>query len=210
MNYTKINNENKANTIIKKLEKRFMQGFFCQTKEEAVKLALSLTEENSTVSFGGSQTLVEIGIIQQLKTHNYKVIDRQDGKTPQEQTQLMREALLCDTYFMSTNALTMDGELINIDGNANRVAALCFGPKSVIVIAGVNKITFDLQTALRKIETDACSANCLRLGINTPCSQTGKCGDCYTNSICAQTVVTRLSRVKNRIKVIIVNENLGF
>ncbi len=211
MENIKKSNENKAKTILKNFEKRFIEGYYVQSKEDAINKVLELLPKGQSVSWGGSQTLEELGIKPILKSGDYEVVDRADGKTPEEQKALMKKSLTVDNFLTSTNALTMDGELINIDGNGNRVAALCFGPESVIVIAGINKITSNLDTALRRIELEACGANCIRLGITgTPCSQTGRCGDCYTNSICGHTVVTRLSRVKNRIKVIIVNENLGY
>ncbi len=210
MDIVKKNYENQAKTIIKNFERRFIEGYYCETKEDAVAKILELVNEGDSITWGGSQTLNEIGIKSILKKGNYKVIDRDDGKNPEERNALMKQAFTSDIYLTSTNALTMDGELINIDGNGNRVAAMCYGPNSVIVVAGVNKITSNLDTALRRIEMYACAPNSIRLEQNTPCSTTGKCGDCYNDSICAQTVVTRLSRVRFRLKVIIVNEFLGF
>lgn len=196
--------------IIKNLNKRKMDGYYCETKEEASEKILSLINENSSVSWGGSETLNQIGIKELLKSKNLNIINRDNAKTPEERTILMKQALTCNYFLTSTNAITLDGELVNIDGNANRVACICFGPDNVIVVAGINKIAENIEAAISRIKTNACSANCVRLNINNPCSITGKCGNCFDTSICAQILVTRLSNVKGRIKVIIVGENLGF
>lgn len=210
MNYAKEANKIKAQTIIKNLNKRSMEGYYCETKEEAVEKAISLIENNSSVSWGGSATLNEIGIKNVLDKKNLKIIDRNKGETPEEKKNLMKEALFCDYFLTSTNAITMDGELINIDGNANRVAAICFGPENVIVIAGMNKVVANIHSGIDRIHTEACAPNCIRLNLNNPCAVTGKCGNCLDHTICCQTVITRASRIPNRIKVILVNENLGF
>ena len=200
----------KGETIVKNLNKRHMEGYYCATKEEALKKALSLIEDTDTVSWGGSATVDEAGLKAALKERGINMIDRDTAETPEERTELMRQALLSDCFLMSTNAITMEGELINIDGNGNRVAALCFGPRNVIVIAGMNKVVRNVNVAIDRIKTDACVPNSIRFGLKTPCAVTGKCGNCLEESICGQIVVTRLSKVKNRIKVILVGENLGF
>jgi len=122
----------------------------------------------------------------------------------------MKEALTCNYFLTSTNAITMDGELVNIDGNGNRVAAICFGPDNVIVVTGMNKVTANIDSAIDRVRINACTPNCIRFNLQNPCSVTGKCRDCLNTSICGQVLVTRLSKVKNRIKVILVGENLGF
>lgn len=210
MNLVKEAYKIQANTIIKNLEKRFMEGYYCDTKEEAVEKILSLIEDGSSVSWGGSKTLDEIGIKEQLSNKNLTVIDRDTGKTPEERTKLMKDALTCNYFLTSTNAITMDGELVNIDGNGNRVAAICFGPDNVIVVTGMNKVTANIDSAIDRVRINACTPNCIRFNLQNPCSVTGKCGDCLNTSICGQVLVTRLSKVKNRIKVILVGENLGF
>ena len=199
-----------SNTIIKNLEKRFMDGYYCETSKEAIENILSLIEEGSTVSWGGSKTLDEIGIKNILHKKNLSVIDRDNGKNPEERTKLMKQALTCNYFLTSTNAITMDGELVNIDGNGNRVAAICFGPDNVIVVAGMNKVVANVNSAIDRIKINACTPNCIRFNLQNPCSTTGKCGNCFNTSICAQIVVTRLSKVKGRIKVILVGESLGF
>lgn len=201
-----------AATIIKNLEKRRMEGYYCATAAEAKEKALSLIGAGSSVSFGGSMTLEECGVLDVLrKREDIKLYDRDRAKTPDEVGVIYRQAFSADTFLMSTNAITLDGELINIDGRGNRVAALIFGPAQVIVIAGMNKVTTDETAGIARVRNMASPANCIRLNKNTPCSVTGRCGDCYgEESICSQLVVTRRSSEEGRIKVILVGEELGY
>lgn len=204
---TKRANKIKIGTIIENLEKRNMKGYYCQDAGEAKELALSLIGEDDVVAWGGSVTVDQIGIRSELKN----VIDR-DAAPPEDFIKVRRDALLSDVFLTSTNAITMDGELVNIDGMGNRVAAMCFGPGKVIVIAGANKIVRDEEAAIARIKTEACPPNCVRLLKKTPCAATGKCGDCKIpgQTICSYTVTTRFSAIPDRIHVILVNENLGF
>lgn len=200
-----------AERTIEGLEKRNMQGFYAETKEDAVKLALSLIPEKSVVSWGGSATLSETGLLNELKNGNYKCLDRDDVETREEKEEIAHKALNADYYLMSTNAMTIDGQLINIDGNGNRAAALIYGPKNVVILAGINKICDTYEAALDRARNKASIPNAIRFDCNTPCQKTGKCMDCLsTETVCCQFVHTRFSRVKNRIKVIIIGENLGF
>lgn len=200
-------NKKKIELVIKNLEKRGITGIYCETAAEASEKIRSMIGEQDVVSWGGSATLDEIGIKDQLSN----VID--SSKVPPEKAYDERcRALTADVYLTSTNAVTMEGELVNIDGTGNRVAAMCFGPKKVIIIAGANKIAADEASALARIKTDACPPNCIRLGKTTPCAVTGKCGNCLTQgqTICAYTVTTRFSSIPGRMCMILVNENLGF
>lgn len=199
--------KNKIEYIIKNLEKRNMAGFYCETAEDAREKIKSLISDSDVVSWGGSVTLDQIGIKEQLKN----VIDATKA-SPEKAYEERRRTLMADVYLTSTNAITMEGELVNIDGTGNRVAAMCFGPEKVIVVAGTNKIAEDETAALARIRTEACPPNCVRLGKSTPCAVTGKCGSCLTlgQTICSYTVTTRFSAVSDRIYVILVNENLGF
>lgn len=200
----------KAETIIKNLKKRSMEGYYCETKEEAKAKVLSLISKDDIVSWGGTMTIDELGIKEYLKENNYKVIDR-DSVSAEERDQVMKKALLSDVFLSSTNAITMDGELINIDGRGNRLAAFCFGPDSLIVVAGMNKVVRDTESGIKRVRTDACVPNAIRFNLDTPCAKTGICTDCKTPStICGQILVTRFSKPQNRIKVILVGENLGF
>ena len=210
MNFVKEAYKVQSNTIIKNLEKRFMEGYYCETKEEAVEKILSIIEDGASVSWGGSMTLDEIGVKKQLDNKNLTIIDRDTAKSPEERTKLMKDALTCNYYLTSTNAITMDGELVNIDGNGNRVAAICFGPDNVIVVTGMNKVVANIDSAIDRVRTNACAPNNIRFNLQNPCSVTGKCGDCLNTSICGEILVTRLSKTKNRIKVILVGESLGF
>ena len=203
--------QNLANTVIKGFEKRFIKGYYCETVEEAKNLALSLVPSNSTVSFGGSVTLDETGVLAELRSReDITLFDRTTATTPEEIEKIMHDALSCDYYFMSSNAITVDGELVNIDGNGNRVAALIYGPENVIIIAGMNKITKNVEEGISRTRNIASPQNCIRLNKATPCAANGVCGNCLKDTICNQIVITRASRVPERIKVILVGQELGF
>lgn len=205
------NYENLAATIIKNLEKRHMEGYYCATSEEAVQKALELVPEGSSVAWGGSMTLMETGLLDAIKQGNYHVIDRESVTTPEELRKLYGEVCCSDFFFMSTNAITVDGELVNIDGRGNRVSFLCFGPQNVVIVAGMNKIVSDVESGVKRVRDIAAPPNAVRLNRNTPCAVTGKCSDCLSpDGICCQTVITRRSVTQGRIKVILVGEELGF
>lgn len=201
-----------AETIIKNLEKRQMSGYYCAEKEEAVKTAMSLTKPGTTVSFGGSMTLIESGTMDALKSRSdIHLIDRSLAKSPEEIKQAYRDSFCADTYFMSSNAITADGQLVNIDGNGNRVAALIYGPDQVVILAGMNKIVSTVEDAVQRVRNFATPPNCIRLSKQTPCAATGVCGDCFSNDcICNQIVITRRSGTPGRIKVILIGEELGY
>lgn len=176
-----------------------------------MKQAVSYIPETDVVSWGGSASINEIGLRPYVLEHN-QVIDRDSAKTPEERVELMRKALLCDTFIMGTNAAVQDGQLINIDGNGNRVAALCYGPKQVIVIVGMNKVVPTVEIGIERAHTVASPKNIGRFpNAGTPCAKTGMCAHCTTpESICAQVVRTRVCKPQGRIKVILVGEDLGF
>jgi hypothetical protein len=200
-----------AETVIKNMKKRNFEGFYADTCEEAVEIVKSLIQEGASIGFGGTMTMKETGVFKLVSNGKYNLYDRGSAKTPEEVADIYQKHFASDYYIMSANAITMDGELVNIDGNSNRVACLCYGPKHVIVIAGMNKLTDDMDSAYKRIKTKAAPPNGVRLGLNTPCAITGKCGDCYSEGcMCANIVVTRMNRNKDRIKVILVGEELGF
>ncbi len=201
-----------ADTIIKNLKLRRMEGYYCENGKDALELVKSMIPSGTTVSFGGSMTLAEIGVLDDLRSRtDITLYDRSTCTTPEEIKEVYRKSFFCHAYLMSTNAITMEGELINIDGNANRVAALCYGPDQVIVVAGMNKIVSDVESGYKRVKDIASPQNGIRLDRNTPCSINGKCGDCWGDGcMCSQTVITRRSSVLNRIKVILVGENLGY
>ena len=203
----------RAQTILKGLEKRNMEGVFCETKEDALAKALSYIEEGSSVTWGGSMSISEIGLMDAVKNGNYEIIDRSVAKNYDEQREIFSKAVLADYYLMSSNAITLDGELINIDGTGNRVACLTYGPKNVIMIVGMNKVVNDVEDGIKRVRNFASPPNTLRLGLKTPCSMTGRCGDCYGDTcICSQIVVTRRqsAAMRGRIKIILVGESLGY
>lgn len=203
--------ENVATTIIKNLEKRQMEGYYCATGEEAVKKALELMPEGSSIGWGGSMTLSESGLMDAIRSANYQIIDRETAKTPEEQRKIYGEICCSDFFLMSTNAITLDGELVNIDGRGNRVAFLCYGPQNVVILAGMNKIVSDVESGVQRVRDIASPPNTVRLNKNTPCAVTGRCGDCLSpDCICSQIVITRRSGIPNRIKVILVGEELGY
>ena len=201
-------NEKLAQKVIKGLESRNMKGFYAASKEEALKLALSMIPEGSTITMGGGMSVHEIGLVDALKEGNYEFIDRDDYASRRAASLLAYDA---DVYLASTNAMTEDGVLVNIDGAANRVSALAFGPKKVIMIVGMNKVCDDVDGAMKRARNVAAPINAQRFGLNTPCSQTGACANCKSpDTICCQFLITRFSREKDRINVILVNDDLGF
>ena len=202
--------DKKGPKVAENFNKRGFEAYYCPTKEEALKKAVSLIPENHVVSWGGSVSIDEIGLRPYVLEHR-QVIDRETAKTPAEKQDIMRSALTCDTFIMGTNAATEDGQLYNIDGNGNRVAALIFGPKQVVVIVGMNKVEPTLEAAITRARTVASPINMQRFSKKTPCAVTGMCADCNSpDSICNQMVRTRRCAPAGRIKVILVGENLGY
>lgn len=204
-------NEITARKIIENLEKRNMQGFFVKTKEEALKKALELIPEKSTICWGGSQSILQIGLIDALYRGDYTLFDRAKATNQDEVNSIYRQAFFSDFYLASANAITLDGKIVNIDGTGNRVAAMIYGPKNVILIVGLNKIAKDESSAVDRVKNYASPINAIRLDRNTPCKIKGNCYDCLsTETICCVTTITRYSKDKNRIKVILVGEELGY
>ena len=184
-----------------------MNGYYCASKEDALKKALEIIPENSSIGWGGSVTLDQIGLIQALKDGNYEAIDRMQ-KDPKEQAARIFNA---DFFLMSTNAITLDGELINVDGRANRICYLCYGPEHVLIIAGMNKVVPDVKSGIQRVRNMAAPPNTTRLNKNTPCARFGRCMDCLEpDCICNQILITRRSGSPERIHVILVGEELGY
>lgn len=203
--------EKQANTIIKNLKKRGMEGHYCPDCLSATKKALSLIKNGASVSWGGSQSIQECGLMDALKKAPVTLIDRSTAQTPEEVKEIYRRAFSADYYLMSANAITLDGQLVNIDGNGNRVAALSFGPDQVILIVGMNKVVNTVEQAIDRVHNVAAPPNAVRLDSGTPCSITGVCADCLApKCLCAQVMVTRFNRTPGRIQVILVGERLGF
>ena len=201
-------NELLAQKVIKGLQSRNMTGYYAATKEEALARALSLIPEGSSVTMGGAMSAHEIGLVEALKAGNYRFIDR-DAMA--DKRAAMLAAYDADFFLTSANAMTEDGEMVNIDGNANRVSAIAQGPKKVLVIVGMNKICGDLDGAMKRARNVAAPINAQRFGLNTPCAKTGACMNCKSpDTICCQFLITRFSRHAGRIHVILVNDVLGF
>ena len=201
-----------GNTMIKNFKKRNIDAFYCEDSASAVALAMEFMKDGGTVGKGGTETIREVGLLDAVKSAEHLTfIDRELAKTPEEKKQIYFQTLQCDYFLMSSNAITVDGELINIDGNGNRVACLIYGPENVIVIAGMNKVVEDVDAGIARIGNFAAPANAARLETRTPCATLGHCGDCHSQDcMCAQIVITRHSRHDGRIKVILVGEELGF
>lgn len=201
-------NELLAQTVIKGLESRNMKGYYANDKVEALQIALGLIEKDSKVTMGGSKSVEEIGLKDAVAWGEYNYCDRSKVKDPHE-AELF--AFDCDYYLGSVNAITNDGVLINIDGNANRVSAYAYGPKHLILIVGMNKVAGDVDAAMKRARNTAAVTNAQRFGIVTPCKQTGACMNCKSNeTICCQFLITRFERHADRVHVILVNEDLGF
>lgn len=203
--------QNTAKTIIANLEKRQMEGWYCEDSSAAVKKVLELVPNHATVTWGGTKTMEECGLMDALKKETYTLIDRMSAKTPEEKKELYAKAVCADYFFMSTNAITLDGTLINVDGAGNRVACLCNGPDHVIILAGMNKVVTTIEEGYNRARNTAAPINTLRLNKKTPCAVTGKCADCQSpDCICSQIVITRRSHIPGRIQVILIGEELGY
>ncbi|MBQ9061476.1 MAG: lactate utilization protein [Eubacterium sp.] len=201
-------NEVLAQKVIKGLESRNMSGYYAANKEDARKIALDLIPEGSKVTMGGGMSVHEIGLVDALKAGNFDFIDRDEYE---DKRAAMLAAYDADFYLSSANAMTSDGVLVNIDGNANRVSAIAQGPHKVIFIVGMNKVCTDLDDAMKRARNYAAPVNMQRIGGNTPCVKTGQCMDCKSpDTICCQFLITRYSKHEGRIHVILVNEELGF
>lgn len=197
--------------VAEALNKRHFEAYYCPDRAAAVEKVLELISPEDTVSWGGTATVDELGVKEALRQRGQAVIDRETAKDAQERQQMLKQALTCDTFLMGSNAISADGQLVNIDGTGNRVAALCFGPTQVVVVAGMNKVAGDLDGAMRRAREVAAPMNAQRFPLKTPCVANGLCGDCKgPDSICAQIVTTRLCKPAGRIKVVLVGEDLGF
>lgn len=211
MKVREMRNEVLGARVVKALESRNMEAYFVKSKEEALKKALELIPAGSSISWGGSMSAEEIGLLDAVRAGDYEVLDRDTKKTGEERQEVMHQALNCDFFLGSTNAVSEDGVLVNIDGNANRVAAYAYGPKNVLLIVGMNKVVKTEADAMSRARNEAAPINAQRFGITTPCVKNGSCFDCKSpECICCQILITRFSKVPKRTKIILVDENLGF
>ena len=206
-NYLSMRNELLAQKVIKGLESRNMTGHYAADRAEAKRIALSLIPEGSSVTMGGCMSAGEIGLVDAVKNGSYTFLDRSVGDP--------REALLrgygADVFLSGANAITEDGVIVNIDGNANRVSYIAQGPRKVIMIVGMNKVCSDVDAAMKRARSVAAPTNAMRFPISTPCKKTGACMNCKSpDTICCQFLITRFSKHADRIHVILVNDELGF
>ena len=188
-----------------------MEAYYTDSKEEALKKALELIPEGSSISWGGSMSVNEIGLKEAVCQGNYQVYNRDIAPTPEDKRKIELAAYDCDYFLTSANAITEDGIMINIDGHSNRVSSIAAGPQNVLMIIGMNKVTRDVDSAMSRARNEAAPINAQRFNLSTPCCKTGACFDCKTpDTICCQILITRYSKTPQRIKVILVNEDLGF
>ena len=204
-------NQMLAEKLIKALESRNMEGYYAQTKEEALEKALELIPEGSKIGWGGSMSIQEIGLKDAVCQGNYHTYNRDAAATPEEKRKIELITYDCDFFLTSANAITEDGVIVNIDGYANRVSAIAAGPRNVLMIVGMNKVVKDVENAVSRARNEAAPINAQRFNLNTPCAKTGACFDCKSpDTICCQFLITRFSKAPQRIKVILVNDELGF
>jgi hypothetical protein len=202
--------EKRGRILVKNLQNRHFDAYYCANKEEALKKTLELIPEGASVGWGGAESCEQIGLMKALKAGNYRAMDRSTAKSPEEREQMMKEMLLGDVFLTGANGLSLDGQMVNIDGTGNRVAAICYGPGMVLVVAGMNKVEDTLEAAVTRARTVAAPMNKQRFPNVTPCEVTGTCADCKAEGcICNQIVITRHCRPIGRIKFILVGEDLG-
>ncbi len=196
--------------VANNLKKHYFDAYYVSSADEAAQKVLELIPKTDVVSWGGSMTIDELGIKEKLLNRGNPLIDRDTAKNPEERMGMLKQALTCDTFLMSSNAVSVDGQLVNIDGTGNRLAAMVFGPDSVVVVAGMNKVVPTADDAMKRARSVAAPMNGQRFEIDTPCNHTGQCADCTSpQSICTYLLTTRISKPAGRIKVILVGEDLG-
>ena len=203
--------EKRGKLLVKNLQQRHFDAYYCANREEALAKALELIPEGASVGWGGAMSAQQIGLMDAVRAGNYREIDRDRCKTPEERDQAAMACLSADVFLTGAKALSMNGEMVNIDGMGNRVAAIIFGPKTVLVIAGMNKVEDTLEAAIQRARTVAAPLNQQRFLLpNNPCTVTGTCANCKSETcICNHIVVTRHCRPVGRIKFILVGEDLG-
>lgn len=219
--------KNKKTAVMKVIErtmenlrKNNMAAFYADTKENVCPIVESLLKDGDTVTHGGSVSLSDCGLTELLNSGRYNYLDRSKAKSPDEIKKIYRQAFFADTYISGTNAIIESGMLYNVDKNSNRIAPIAFGPESVIIIAGYNKIVKNFDEAVERVRGEAAPANCIRLNCNTPCTEKGECimrgkgcetlgQNCGGNTICGNYLLQSTQAIKDRIRVIIVGEEVG-
>lgn len=202
--------EKRAAVLIRNLQKRHFEAYYCENREAALEKALDLIPQDAAIGWGGALSAQQIGLMDALRTGGYKVYDRDTCPNMEERVKMMKKCLTADVFLTGANAISLDGQMVNIDGNGNRVAAIVYGPDSVIVVAGMNKVVDTLEDAVRRARTIAAPMNQQRFPNDTPCQVTGACADCKAPECsCNQILITRHCRPAGRIKFIMVGEELG-
>ena len=203
--------EKRSQVLLKNLRSRHFEAYYCAGREEALAKALELTPKGAVVGWGGAASAQQIGLMEALNAGEYRTIDRDKASTPEVRVKAMKQCLTADVFVTGANALSLGGQMVNIDGNGNRVAAIVYGPDTVLVIAGMNKVVDTLEAAVTRARTVAAPMNKQRFPAQTPCEATGACADCKSDGcICNQILITRNCNPAGRIKVILVGEELGF
>ena len=202
--------EKRGQILVKNLRNRHFDAWYCDTKEDALAKVLELIPEGAKIGWGGVLSAQQIGLFDALRSGNYDLLDRDLCKTQEEREQMMKDALFADVFLTGANGLSLDGQMVNIDGTGNRVGAIIYGPKKVIVIAGMNKVCDTMEEAVKRAREVAAPLNMMRFMKDTPCAATGKCGDCKAEGCtCNQIVITRHCRPVGRIQFVLVGEQLG-
>lgn len=203
--------EKRGQQLVKNLNSRHFEAYYCQDKKAALEKALELIPQDALIGWGGATSAQQIGLLDHVRAGGYRIIDRDAAPDPQERVRRMKQCLSADVFLTGANAISMDGQLVNIDGVGNRVAAMVYGPDSVIVVAGMNKVADSLEAAVTRARTLAAPVNKQRFPGNTPCEATGTCGDCKSEGcICNQILITRNCKPAGRVKILLVGEELGF
>ena len=203
--------DKRGEVLVKALQKRHFEAYYCASKDEALKQVLALLPEGSTVGWGGAVSAAQVGVQEAVNAGNYNVIDRDQFSDPAEKLRCMRECFDADYFITGANAISLDGQMVNIDGNGNRVGMIVYGPRHIIVVAGMNKVCPSIEDAVKRARTVAAPMNQQRFGLPNPCTCTGVCADCLTEtSICNQILITRNCKPAGRIKFVLVGEELGF
>lgn len=203
--------EKRAQILVKNLKSRHLEAYYCSDREEALAKALELIPKGASVGWGGALSAQQIGLMDVLKSGDYHAIDRDCASSPEERERIMKQCLTAQYFITGANALSLDGQMVNIDGNGNRVGAIVYGPDKVLVIAGMNKVMDSLEAAVNRARTVAAPMNKQRFPAQTPCEITGSCADCKSEGcICNQILITRNCKPAGRIQMILVGEELGF
>lgn len=211
MNNKELRKERLGLHMVKAFKRRNMEAFYCRTAAEAADMVSSLIPDGSTVTWGGSATIRDMGLPVLLADRDLNVLDRDKAETPEAAQQIYRQAFSADYYLSSANAVSEDGVIVNIDGNGNRVAAISFGPKHVIFVIGLNKVAPDVDAAVKRARSTASPINAARFDLPTPCQKDGVCHNCTSpDSVCCFVHIVRNSRQHDRIKVVVVGDDMGY